>query len=381
MEGRARGLLPFVGMIMVVLAQSSNVVVMKMAMSDGINKCTMVFYSNALSSLVLLPCPFIISRRSGSCPPLTFAVLGKIFLLALVGFGSQMCGYVGIDYSSPVLGTAMMNLIPAFTFILAMFSRMEKVNWKSSSSQAKLVGTIASILGAFAATLYNGPPILHLPSAPPSVQPRRLLFLLSQQSNWILGGFLVAAEAFLISLWYIIQAFILKDYSVVLNMMFYVMFFLTILSRLLSFVMVREPQSWILKVDVGLIAILYSALVSGVFRVTLSTWCLERTGPVFVSMFQLLGIAFAVGLGFIFLGETLYLGSLIGPIVIVMGFFAVVWGKSKEEEKTIEGSGVGGSLASSSHKIPLLQNTASSVWISVHVHRDTTLLSFGMNSN
>ncbi|XP_048136692.1 WAT1-related protein At5g40240-like [Rhodamnia argentea] len=205
MEGRARGSLPFVGMMMVVLAQAGNMAVMKMAMSDGINKYTMAFYSNALSSLALLPCPFIFSRTSGSYPPLTFSVLGKIFLLALVGFASQMCGYVGINYSSPVLGTAMMNLIPAFTLILTIISRMEKVNWKSSSSQAKLVGTIASILGAFAATLYNGPPILGSPSAPPPVQPRRLLFLLSGRSNWILGGFLLATEAFFISFWYIIQ--------------------------------------------------------------------------------------------------------------------------------------------------------------------------------
>ncbi|XP_030520891.1 WAT1-related protein At5g40240-like [Rhodamnia argentea] len=361
MEGRARGSLPFVGMIMVVLAQASYMVVVKMAMSDGINKFIMVFYSNALSSLVLLPCPLIISRRSGSCPPLTFAVLGKIFLLALFGLASQMSGYVGIDYSSPVLGTAMMNLIPAFTFILAIISRMEKVNWKSSSSQAKLVGTIASILGAFIVTLYKGPPILLSSSPPSSIQPRHLLFLLSRRSNWILGGFLLAAEAFLISLWYIGQAFILRDYPVVLNLMFYLMFFLTILSGLLSLVTVREPQSWILKVDVGLIAILYSALVAGVFRVTLCTWCLKKTGPVYVSMFKPLGIVFAVGLGFIFLGEMLHLGSLIGVIVIVMGFYVVMWGKSKEEEKTIEGSGVGGSLASSSHKIPLLQSEASSV--------------------
>lgn len=54
-------------------------------------------------------------------------------------------------------------------------------------------------------------------------------------------------------------------------------------------------------------------------------------------------------------------GSLIGATVIVMGFYAVVWGKSKEEEKAIEGSGVGESLASSSDKIPLLQDKASSV--------------------
>ncbi|XP_030520897.2 WAT1-related protein At5g40240-like [Rhodamnia argentea] len=361
MDGRARALLPFVGMIVVVQAQASNMVVMKMAMSDGINKYTMVFYSNALSSLVLLPCPFIISRRSGSCLPLTFAVLRKIFLLALVGFAAQICGYVGIDYSSPVLGTALMNLIPAFIFILAIISRMEKVNWKSSRGQAKLVGTIASILGAFVVTLYKGPPILPSPSPPPSVQPRHLLFLLSQQSNWILGGFLLVAESFLLSLWYIGQAFVLKDYPVVLNLMFYSIFFTTILSGLFSFAIVREPQSWILKVDAGLIAILYSALVAGVFMITLCTWCLKETGPVYVSMFKPLGIVFAVILGFIFLGEMLHLGSLIGAIVIVMGFYVVVWGKSKEEETTIKGSGDGRSLASSSHKIPLLQSRASSV--------------------
>ncbi|XP_018724825.2 WAT1-related protein At3g28100 [Eucalyptus grandis] len=356
----ARGSLPFMGMIMVVLVQTSNMVVTKMAMSDGMNKYTMVFYSNALSSLVLLPCPLIISRRPGSCPPLTFSVLRKIFLIALIGLACQMCEYVGMDYSSPVLGMAMMNLIPAFTFILAIISRMEKVNWKSSSSQAKLVGTITSILGAFVVTLYKGPPIFLSPSPPP-VQPPHLLFLLSRQSNWILGGFLLVAEAFLISLWFIGQAFILKDYPVVMNLMFYSTFFSTVLSGLLSFVTVREPQFWILKVNIGLISILYSALVSGVFRASLCTWCLKKTGPVYVSMFKPLGVVFAAGLGFIFLGEMLYLGSIIGAIVIVMGFYGVMWGKSKEEETTIEGSGVGESLASSVHKTPLLQNKASSV--------------------
>ncbi|KAL3750985.1 hypothetical protein ACJRO7_011895 [Eucalyptus globulus] len=214
--------------------------------------------SSPLSSSFLVPS----SSLAGSCPPLTFSVLRKIFLLALVGFASQICGYAGIDYSSPVLGTAMMNLIPAFTFILAIISRMEKLNWKGSSSQAKLVGTVASILGALVITLYKGPTILRLPSLPSFVHPRHLVSLLSRQLNWVLGGFLLSpAEAFLLSLWFIMQAFILKDYPVVLNIMFYLMFFATIFSGLLSFIMVREPQSWTLKLDVGLIAILYSVSV------------------------------------------------------------------------------------------------------------------------
>ncbi|KAI6685190.1 hypothetical protein NL676_031103 [Syzygium grande] len=54
-------------------------------------------------------------------------------------------------------------------------------------------------------------------------------------------------------------------------------------------------------------------------------------------------------------------GLLIGAIVIVMGFYAAVGGKSKEEEKTVESNRVGGSLASSGYKIPLLQDKVSSV--------------------
>lgn len=73
MEGRAGGSLPFVGMIMVVLVQASSMVVAKMAMSDGLNKYTLAFYCNALSSLVLLPCPFIISRKFVLCSCLSLA--------------------------------------------------------------------------------------------------------------------------------------------------------------------------------------------------------------------------------------------------------------------------------------------------------------------
>lgn len=36
---------------------------------------------------------------------------------------AQFFGYVGIYYSSPTLGTAMLNLIPGFTFVLAVVFR------------------------------------------------------------------------------------------------------------------------------------------------------------------------------------------------------------------------------------------------------------------
>lgn len=65
---------------------------------------------------------------------------------------------------------------------------------------------------------------------------------------------------------------------------------------------------------------------------------------------------FAIGIGVLFSGDALCLGSLIGTIIIVTGFYAVMWGKVKEEEKPVEDNGLESSI-SSSEKVPLLQNS------------------------
>nr|ACU17240.1 unknown [Glycine max] len=66
-------------------------------------------------------------------------------------------------------------------------------------------------------------------------------------------------------------------------------------------------------------------------------------------MFKPVGIIFTVSMSAIFLGENFGLGSLIGAVIIVIGFYAVLWGNSREENK-IE------NLESSSHNAPLLQD-------------------------
>lgn len=83
---------------------------------------------------------------------------------------------------------------------------MEKVSIKKNSSLAKVVGTIVSMVGALVATLYHGPiifaasqPFLYLPQplSPPPPLP--------SNSNWVIGGGLLALEYTLIAVSYIIQ--------------------------------------------------------------------------------------------------------------------------------------------------------------------------------
>lgn len=340
---------PFVGMVMAECAQVGLMILSKAAMSDGMTNFIFVLYSNALASLILLPSSFFLHRSER--PPLTFPILCGFFLLGLFGWLAQIFGYAGISLSSATLGTAMLNLIPGLTFILAVAFRMEKLDWRSSSALVKSTGTIVSVAGAFIVCYYKGPPLLMAPST--SNLPHELL---SQQQNWIIGGLLLAVDCVMASAWLIIQALILKKYPAGLIVVFFYCFTVTILSTIVCLFMERDPGAWSLKPTVRWIAVVYSGVFGSAFQVGVSTWCLHKTGPVFVAMFKPLGIVIAAAVSIICLRDTLYLGSLVGATVIVIGFYSVMWGKAKEEKVGVD-DGVR-SFESSSQKVPLLQSHA-----------------------
>ncbi|XP_021829851.1 WAT1-related protein At5g40240-like [Prunus avium] len=337
--------LPFIGMVVAIMAQTGSMILNKAAMSKGTNEYIIVVYANALSALILLP--YILTFHRLHIIPLFLSFIYLFYSVVNKVCSSQIFGNIGIAYSSPTLATAMLNLIPAFTFLLAIIFRMEKVNWRSSSSQAKVCGTIVSITGAFVVTFYKGLPIIKQ-SILLSNSPNQLLF--SSQSNWILGGLFLAAEAFSTYLWYIIkclQAFVVKKYPAVVFIVFYQCLFATIHSVAFTLVAVRDASAWELRLDMGLIAILYAGIVSIVLRYSLVTWCVWTAGAFFCSMFKPLGIIFSVIMGVIFLGDSVYLGSLVGALIIVIGFYAMMSGKATEEE-LVESLG--------QNKVPLLPN-------------------------
>ncbi|PKI56230.1 hypothetical protein CRG98_023425, partial [Punica granatum] len=183
---------------------------------------------------------------------------------------------------------------------------MERLDWRRASALAKSVGTFVSIAGAFVITFYKGPALI---ARSPSLSFNSHL-LLSVQPNWVLGGLLLAADCVMGSAWLILQ--LLND------------------------------------------LLLWSQGIFGsAFQVGVCTWCLHRTGPVFVSMFKPVGIAIAVVAGVIFLGDTFYLGSLLGSCIIVIGFYSVVWGKANEEKVRIDSQV--GVVQPNSRKVPLLE--------------------------
>lgn len=311
-----------------------------------------VVYSNALAVPVLFLCSLLFHRRR-SPPPLTPSILCRIFLLGLVSCSLQMLKFIGIGYSSPTLASAMTNLIPAFTYVLAIVTRMEKLDLKVKSSRAKCLGTLVSVAGALLITIYKGPGI-EFASTTPSMLTHNLLL---PRSNWIIGGFLTAAAAFMVAVLLVFQTSIIRDYPAELIVTLISHIFATMQSSLVSLIAERDPSAWRLRLDMELIAVGYSGIFVVALRGAVYAWVLHQKGPVFVAMFKPVAIVIAVVMGVTFLGDVLHLGSVIGAAIIAFGFYTVMWGKAKEEIEDMTTSGID----SSSHKDPLLQNKSTQV--------------------
>ncbi|KAM0008086.1 hypothetical protein Hdeb2414_s0020g00558281 [Helianthus debilis subsp. tardiflorus] len=198
----------------------------------------------------------------------------------------QIFGYVGIEYSSPTLSSVMSNLAPAFTFILAFLFRLERLNFGSYTSQAKIVGTIVSILGTLVATLYDGTSVT----------------VSSESSSlyWIIGGILLASQNFILSFVLVSQAHIMIQYPVELMVVFVGLSGL-IVAAYAGLIMVRDLDAWKLKPDMMLASIIYMGISTGFLNSLIQIWALRLKGPVYVAMFKPFSIVIAVVMGVVFL--------------------------------------------------------------------------------
>ncbi|KAE8721215.1 Nodulin MtN21 /EamA-like transporter family protein, putative isoform 1 [Hibiscus syriacus] len=345
-------------------------------------------------------------KRKTAFPPLKFPLFSRLCLLGIIGVVGNICGSKAVQLGSPTLASAISNLTPAFTFVLAVSfrflipffhclfiqkklinyshrscikfhslkcyfemllvfehwhtTRMERVEIRRAATQAKIIGTITSISGAFVIIFFKGPKVISsLPwTSSSSSVPQLQSPLGSTESNWFFGGILGVVSNLLFSFWCIIQAQVMKIYADEIVVTF--LYNLSIALLALPVCIIAEPQlsSWRLTSSVSVVSVLYTGLFAHSFSSVVHTWGVRLKGPLFVATFKPASIVIAAMMGAIFLGEALYLGSVIGALIITGGLYAVLWGKAKEAEemRDEEHRGLNGLGSSSSGRVPLLQS-------------------------
>lgn len=255
-----REAVPFAAMVSVECTNVGVNTLFKSASLRGMSFYVFIVYSYAFASLFILPAVlFLLPSTTGPSSP-NLPLLSYIFLFALIGFLAQIAGTTGIEYSSPTLSSAMSNLTPAFTFLFAVLLRMEKVSISKASSIAKITGTIVSMAGALVVVLYKGPTILsNLKTGTPN-------------SDWLIGGLLLATQYLLYSLWYILQCEIMKLWGSEIIVTFIYTLCVTFISAPVCFIAEKNLGAWRLKPDIALDSILFSAIFGPCYSTIVHSW-------------------------------------------------------------------------------------------------------------
>ncbi|KAG5604418.1 hypothetical protein H5410_025910 [Solanum commersonii] len=325
----AQDILPCIAMVIIEMCTIFLTIMASTSMSRlGMSSYVFVVYTNALSSIILLPCSYFYHRRDKIQASLfTFPILIRVFILGLVGVTiAQNLAFAGLSYSSPIVACGMANMVPALTFILAIFLRKIRIDVKSQGSQARMIGTLISIIGGLLMTYYKGgvvkqytPTFLHL------ANPHLLVFT-STHENWVLGCFLFASASLALCIWNIIQVGTIRKYPHVMKLVFLYTLFGTIQSAIFALVMEKDLNAWKLELNMELLVIVL-------------TWEFQQL--VLVAVYFLL---------MLFTME----GNMLSAIICGMGYFTTLWGQLKDDEtsKNIKGSIL---PTTSDEKVPLLE--------------------------
>ncbi|KAF1860839.1 hypothetical protein Lal_00000253 [Lupinus albus] len=197
------------------------------------------------------------------------------------------------------------TLRTGFMIFLSSVTGQEYLRIKTTAGVAKVIGTFLSVGGALLLSFYHG----------------NLIGIKESSIHWryaermegsnpsptgitlFLGPLALIASALVWSVWFIIQADLSKTYPAPYTSSLYMCFMASIQC-----------------VGIVCTGLAYSLL----------SWTIAKKGPLYASVFTPLLLIITAVMSWTLLEEKLYVGTAIGSMVIVIGLYSVLWGKTKE---------------------------------------------------
>ncbi|KAL1289022.1 WAT1-related protein At3g30340-like isoform X2 [Arachis ipaensis] len=285
---------PFVVMVAIDFCFAAVNIILKKVLEEGMNHLVFITYRLSIATILLAPIGYF--RERNSRPRLTFRVLCYIFFSAIVG--------------------------------------LESVKIKCKSGRAKILGTLVCIGGALLLTLYKGKALFNYSSATSIAKTGTSSS--SSSGRWTIGVVALILGTLFWSSWYIVQSSISKRFPCQYSSTAMMTFFGAIQAAFISFSIQHHDFSiWVLKGKLPIIAVLFSGMIgSGLCFVGMS-WCVKKRGPVFTAAFSPLVQIMAAMIDIPILHEQLHLGSVLGSMLVMMGLYILLWGKSKEIQNCV----------------------------------------------
>ncbi|MED6168835.1 hypothetical protein PIB30_015455 [Stylosanthes scabra] len=301
------------------------------AIHKGMSHYVFIVYRNAIASVTLAPFAFLLERKVR--PKMSLRVVLEIMALAFFEIILDQCfALLGMKYTSASFLSAVMNSAPSITFLLAVILRMERMKIKEVACQAKVIGTAVTFGGTLVMAFYKGTAVTVV-GATKAAHQAETVNNSSGGSHWAIGTCFLLIGCIGFSAFYILQAITLRKYPAEMSLATWVCFAGALQSSLVAvFAERHRPRAWALGWDVRLFAPAYAGIVTSGVQYYIQGMVSKAMGPVIVTAFNPLRMVIVTALACIVLSEQLYLGSIIGAIVVVAGLYAVVWGKYKEQK-------------------------------------------------
>ncbi|KAL0700494.1 hypothetical protein Bca4012_056616 [Brassica carinata] len=300
---------PVIVMVISNVAMGSVNALVKKALDVGVNHMVVGAYRMAISALILAPFAYILERAS----------LMQFFFL------------LGLSYTSATVSCALVSMLPAITFTLALISRTENVrNLKTKAGMLKILGTLVCISGALFLTFYKGPQISNPHSHKEALHQNDNDQ--DKAKNWLLGCLYLTIGTTLLSLWMLFQGNLNIKYPCKYSSTCLMSVFAAFQCALLSLYKGRDAHDWVIGDKFVIIVIVYAGVVGQAMSTVATTWGIKKLGAVFASTFTPIILISATLFDFLILHTPLYLGSVIGSVVAVMGLYVFLWGKNSETE-------------------------------------------------
>ena len=167
--------------------------------------------------------------------------------------------FMGANLTSAGFASALINVLPAVTFVMALILRMERVRLRSVHSQAKIVGTALTVAGAVLMILYHGP-VVQFPWTKGQHHDAAAAAAGHAAGRVFLAGTLyVIAACVAWSGFFVLQANTLQSYPAELSLTALICLMGSLMSGAVALVAERgNMQAWVIGFDTRLFTVVYA---------------------------------------------------------------------------------------------------------------------------
>ncbi|KAL8100124.1 hypothetical protein AgCh_032399 [Apium graveolens] len=283
---------PHLLMVLAQLGYTFLYLITEASFAHGMNPHVYITYRHVVAALFILPFAYFLERNIR--PKLTLILLMEIFVLSLLGVSLTLNMYfASLNYTSPTFLASIVNIIASLTFVMAVVLRLEVVNLRDLRGLAKVLGTLISLAGVMTMTLYKGSTLRNL--GHPLIYFKRIT---SEQEDWLKGS--------------ILTAYTLKRYPAQLSLTAWMNFVGAAQSAAFTIIVTHKPADWTIGVNIDLWSTLYAVNDS----------------------FSIVAVV-----AYFALDEKLYMGSIVGSVVVIIGLYLLLWGKEADQKMQVIAKG------------------------------------------